>query len=66
MSTKKNYAVIDEEVEETKKLLDSMSEEIKSVSNKQIMIMDLMGEIKEVKRQNAKKETQQTWGTTTT
>lgn len=45
-----------EEIEEIKRSLDFMSEEITSISRQQKVIMDLLGEIKELKRQNAEKD----------
>lgn len=56
MPPKKNVEKKNEEVEEIKKSLDFMSEEIITTSAQQKMIMDLMGEIKELKRQNVEKD----------
>ena len=56
MPPKKNCAITDEEVKEIKKMLDFLSEVIATVSKQQKMIMDLMGKIKELKRQNAEKD----------
>ncbi|KAK7172480.1 hypothetical protein R3I93_002554 [Phoxinus phoxinus] len=45
-----------EEIEEIKKSLDFLSEEISTVSKQQKTIIDLMGEIKELKKQNEEKD----------
>lgn len=51
MPPKKN-----EEIEEIKKTLDFLSEEISTVSKQQKSIIDLMSEIKELKKQNEEKD----------
>lgn len=51
MPPKKN-----EEIEDIKKSLDFLSEEIATVSKQQKMKMDLMSEIKEHKKQNEEKD----------
>lgn len=51
MPPKKN-----EEIEEIKKSLDFLSEEISIVSKQQKTIIDLMSEIKELKKQNEEKD----------
>uniref|UniRef100_A0A096MAF3 L1 transposable element RRM domain-containing protein n=1 Tax=Poecilia formosa TaxID=48698 RepID=A0A096MAF3_POEFO len=47
-----------EEFEEIKKSLDFMSDEIAKISQPQNLIMNLMGEVKELKRQNVEKDEQ--------
>lgn len=49
-------AALDEEIEEIKKSLDYMSGEITTISKQQKMILDMMGEIKELKKQCAEKD----------
>ncbi|ROL41279.1 hypothetical protein DPX16_5388 [Anabarilius grahami] len=51
MPPKKN-----DEIEEIKKSLDFLCEEIMTVSKQQKMIMDLMSEVKELKKQNQEKD----------
>lgn len=51
MPPKKN-----EEIEDIKKALDFLSEEIATVSKQQKMIINLMSEIKELKKQNEEKD----------
>lgn len=56
MPPKKASTITDEEVEDIKKSLNFMSGEIAIISKQQKVIMDMMEEIKELKRQNAEKD----------
>lgn len=48
----------EEEFEEIKKSLNFMSDEISKISQQQKQIMNLMGEVKKLKRQNVEKDKQ--------
>ncbi|KAM3618395.1 uncharacterized protein V6R79_019930 [Siganus canaliculatus] len=52
----KNNAALDEEIEEIKKSLNYLSGEISTISKQQKLILDLMDEIKELKKQCAEKD----------
>lgn len=56
MGPKKASTITDNEIEDIKKSLNFMLEEISNIFKQQKLIMDLMGEIKELKRQNVEKD----------
>ena len=56
MGPKKVNTITEDEVEEIKKSLNFMSEEISNISKQQKLILSLMDEIKELQKQNAEKD----------
>lgn len=52
----KRNVINEEELDDIKKSLNYLSEEVTNISKQQKMILDLMGEIKDLKRQNEEKD----------